>query len=340
MKRRVLLACSLCSLLLATVFGGAIHAQQGGFSVQVTPSPIVVSLQPGVQKTVELKIRNTAAQQEELKMGMRTFSFDTTTGQVQLQDEPPKEVADWVVFENPIFTVAAGEWFTQRITFSPPQTAGFAYSFAITVGRSQPQTQTGGKAAIEGSVAVFTLLNIDRPDASRKLEIVRISSQKKLYEYLPSTFTVRIKNSGNTIVRPGGNVYIQRTESSTAPLSVLPLNDAGSYILPNTEREVSMTWSDGFPVYKTVDGKQKLAWNWGDLQKLRIGKFSAKAIVVYNDGQRDVPVEAVVTFWVFPWKLAVIVLVISALIVVGVVTIIKKIVQKTHSSKKSHENKD
>lgn len=337
MIKRVFVASSVCMLLVSAVFGGRATAQQSGFSVQVTPSPIIETLQPGVQKTVELKIRNTATQAEELKMGLRSFTFDTATGQVQLHDEPPTEIADWIVFENPVFKVAAGEWFTQRITFNPPQAAGFAYSFAVTVGRSQPQTQTEGKAAIEGSVAVFTLLNVDRPGASRKLDIVSFSSQKKLYEYLPANFTVRIKNSGNTIVRPAGNVYIQRTANSTDPLSVLPLNEAGSYTLPSTERDVSMVWTDGFPVHQTVDGKQKLVWNWGNLQKLRIGKFTAKAIVVYNDGQRDIPVEAVVTFWVLPWKFMLVGLLIGALLVVGIVTIIKKILQKARKPKKSHE---
>ena len=214
MIRKIFTLSLLFALIMPTIFGAGVSAQQGGFSVQVSPSPITETLQPGVTRTVELKIRNTGLQNEEYKMGMRSFTFDNATGEVQLKDEPPKEISDWVTFERPVFTVAAGEWFTQRITFAPPVTAGFAYSFAITVGRSKPQTQTEGKAAIEGSVAVFTLLNIDRPDATRKLGIVSLSSQKKLYEYLPANFTVRIKNSGNTIVRPGGNVYIQRTENS------------------------------------------------------------------------------------------------------------------------------
>lgn len=337
MIKRVFAVSSLCLLLLTAVFSASTFAQQGGFSVQVTPSPIVESLQPGVQKTVELKIRNTSTQNEELKMGLRSFTFDSASGEVKLQDEPQKEVVDWVSFENPVFRVNAGEWFTQRITFSPPKTAGFSYSFAITVGRSQPQTQTGGKAAIEGSVAVFTLLNVERPDATRKLEIVTVSSQKKLYEYLPATFTVRLKNSGNTIVKPAGNVYIQRSDTSTDPLSVLPLNEAGSYILPGSEREVSMQWKDGFPVYESVDGKQNLVWDWGNVQKFRIGKFSAKTIMVYNDGQRDIPVEAVVTFWVFPWKMVLVLVIIGGIIIVGIVTIIKKIVQKAHKPKKAHE---
>lgn len=337
MIKKIFTISFIAVLLMPAFFANNAKAQQSGFSVQVTPSPIVETLQPGVQKTIELKIRNTGTQVEEYKMGLRSFTFEDKTGQVLLKDEPPKEVADWVSFKDPIFRIAAGEWFTQRITFSPPTTAGFAYSFAITVARSQPQTQTEGKAAIEGSVAIFTLLSIDRPGATRKLEIVSFSSQKKLYEYLPATFTLRLKNSGNTIVKPGGNVYIQHTENSADPLSVLPLNDTGAYILPGSERTVSMQWKDGFPVYVVVDNKQSLTWDWGTAQKLRIGRFTAKAIVVYNDGQRDIPIETAVSFWVIPWKFIIVAVLFIGILAVGIITIIKKVVQKARKPKKAHE---
>ena len=324
-------------LFFAYAVGAPAQAQQSGFSVQVSPSPIYETIQPGTSKTIELKIRNTAAQTEQLKMGMRSFTVESTTREVKLQDDPPKDVIGWVNFENPVFTVAAGEWFTQRIQLAPPADVGFAYSFAITVSRANPQTNTDGKAAIEGSVAVFTLLNVERADATRKLETVTFSSKNKLYEYLPATLTLRLKNSGNTIVRPGGNIYIQRAENSTQPISVLPVNESGAYFLPSTEREVTVKWEDGFPVYKTTDQGTKLVWDWGDLQKLRIGKYTAKAIVVYNDGQRDIPIETAVSFWVFPWKIALVSLVFLTLLIVGVVTIIKKVVVKVRTSKNKHE---
>ncbi|MDR3583243.1 MAG: hypothetical protein P4L62_02705, partial [Candidatus Pacebacteria bacterium] len=48
---------------------------------------------------------------------------------------------------------------------------------------------------------------------------------------------------------------------------------------------------------------QELKWNFADASKLRWGKYTAKLVLVYDNGQRDVPIEGEVSFWVVPWRL-------------------------------------
>ncbi len=61
---------------------------------------------------------------------------------------------------------------------------------------------------------------------------------------------------------------------------------------------------DEKPVYKS-DGspKSKLTWDFSQISKLRFGKYTAKLLLVYNDGKHDIPVEREVTFWVMPWRI-------------------------------------
>ena len=328
MGRKLLLGIATFALLFG-VAGRSLHAhaQSGGFALQVTPSPIVETIEPGTTKTVELKIRNQNTQSETLKMGLRAFTINSSTGEVELKNDEPQDVVGWVSFANPVFTVSAGEWYTQKITFAVPANAGFTYSFAITISRNAPTKEQGGKTSIEGSVAVFALLSTNRPDALRKLEIASFSSKKKVYDYLPASFTLQLKNSGNTIIQPGGNIYIQRTSNSAAPLATMPVNEKSAYILPNVTRSMQAEWSAGFPVYKTVDaqtGKKKLTWDWSTLQNFRIGHYVAKAVVIYNDGNRDVPTQAEIDFWVIPWKIISIAVVALGLVTVGIVTIVRK----------------
>ncbi|MFO0882163.1 MAG: hypothetical protein U0491_01820 [Candidatus Saccharimonadales bacterium] len=47
--------------------------QQGNFSLQVTPSPLVVSIKPGDTSTTELKIRNNGDKAEYLKIEPEKF---------------------------------------------------------------------------------------------------------------------------------------------------------------------------------------------------------------------------------------------------------------------------
>lgn len=322
----------------AGVFSGVGSAQSiGGFALQVTPSPIVETIEPGRTKVVELKIRNQNTQKETLKMGMRDFSIDNATGEVTLENTEPSDVKGWVTFADPLFEVNAGEWFTQKITIAVPANAGFTYAFALTVSRANPTKEQGGKTAIEGSVAVFTLLSTNRPDATRKLDVVSFKSPKKVYEYLPATFTLQLKNSGNTIIQPAGNVYIQRSSDSKNPLQVVAVNEKSAYILPDVTRSLTVEWSKGFPVYKTnEEGKKSLVWDWSTLQNFRIGHYVAKAVVIYNDGTRDIPTIAEIDFWVIPWKMLLGLLFVIVLLVIGVVTIIRK-TMRVVKKKQPHE---
>jgi hypothetical protein len=174
-------------------------------------------------------------------------------------------------------------------------------------------------------VAVFTLINVDRPDAKAELNVDNFTSSKKVYEYLPATLSVRFRNTGNTILQPAGNIFMQRTASSKKPMATLVVNPKGSYILPGTTRTLAATWSDGFPVYATdANGAPtgKVIWNWANMSHLRIGRYTASLVAVYNENGRDVPVTGTVTFWVIPWKillvlLLVVLLVLFALFIIG-----------------------
>lgn len=336
---------ALLVVLLVSMFGARSVAQSKSFSIQVSPSPIIETVSPGVTKNVELKIRNQSDQSEKLKIGLRSFSVNPENAEVTLNDAEPEDVKDWVSFKDPEFEVAAGQWFTQVITLRVPSDAGFSYSFAFYISRANTEVQQTATAQIEGSVAVFTLLTVDRPDAVKKIDLGELSIEKKVYEYLPTTFKVSLKNTGNTLVQPGGNIYIQRSLASTEPIAVLSVNEANSYMLPGVTRSYTSSWNEGFPVYVTnaETQKKKLEWDFGKIQNFRIGKYVAKVIVIYNDGQRDVPIEAFIEFWVIPWKLLLGVLLIVVLLITGVVTLLKKgiLTAKKHKKephvKPSHE---
>lgn len=344
-KRWLLALPMAVGVFLIALTPSLVHAQTNndeGFSLQVTPSPLVATVKPGMSTTLEMNIRNTNTKAQKLKMGLRTFSVDENSGQVNLGDSEPSDAKDFVHFANPTFNIEAGAIFTQKITIDTPKNAGFTYTFAITISRSDSNVdQTSNGTKIKGTVAVFTLLNVDRPGSVRKFELSNFTVGRRVYEFLPATFSVKLKNTGNTLVQPKGNFYIQRTSNDQNPLMVLPLNEANGYILPGASRTFNAVWADGFPHYETQSGdtnstKKHLLWNWGDLSKLRFGKYTAKVVAVYDDGQRDVPVTAEVSFWIIPWRIILGILFVLTLIIVGVVTIIRK---TTKLAKKARHKK-
>ena len=132
---------------------------------------------------------------------------------------------------------------------------------------------------------------------------------------------------------PHGNVFIMSGKKQVASLD---LNDAQGNILPNSSRVFPLEWDDGFPHFEKVseDGKVKmdknnkpvmhLVWSNGGAGSsevtphLRFGKYTAKLFAGYDDGVRDVPLEASVDFWVIPWRFLLVLLLVIVLIGAGV----------------------
>lgn len=304
----------------------------GNFNLQVSPSPLVATVKPGVKSHIELKVHNQGTGTEYLQIEPRNFTFDSKTGKVNLEDTISPTFSKWISFSAQKFTVLSDQTFTEQVILNVPKDAGFSYSFALVVSRQNNPTPQAGSRAVNGSLAVFSLINIDRPGATSNLKITDFSTSKKVYDYLPATISIRFENTGNTITQPSGNIFIERGGHSAAPLATLDVNPTQGYILSGTQRTVTASWSDGFPVYKTTtdsSGKttKHLVWNWGDLSKLRIGRYTAHLVAVYNQGGRDVPIEGTVSFWVIPWKILLVALLVVLLILFAVFMMVRSIIR-------------
>lgn len=299
------------------------------FGLLVYPSPLVETIKPGESKTIELKVKNTGTGTERLRIQPREFDVDKKTGSVKMMDSEPPLIKEWITFGSPVFTIGPGKTFTQKITVNLPKDTGFSYSFSLAINRVNMNDEVETGANFKGTVAVFALINVDRPGATRKIEINDLKTKQAVYEYLPTEFDVTFRNTGNTIVQPAGSIFIQRGSNDKVPISEIPLNAGRGYLLPDRPRTLTAKWEDGFPAYKTtkgVDGKesQELVWDWSKIMDFRIGLYTAKVVGVYNDGQRDVPIEREVTFWVIPWRIILGALLVLTIFGVGVYVILRK----------------
>ncbi|HET6746617.1 MAG TPA: hypothetical protein VFH06_00745 [Candidatus Saccharimonadales bacterium] len=316
-----------------------VAAADGEFYLQVSPSPLVVTIKPGQTMSYELKVRNAGSAPEKLKIAPRSFSIDNNSGQVSFDDtKKPSEIGDWTSFSAPNFTVQPGEWFTEKVTLAIPKEAGFSYSFALVITRQDEPAPTGAQRELKGSVAVFALVNIDKPGATRTLELGSITTDRSFYEYLPATINVQLRNTGNSIVRPAGNVFIQRGSNDANPISALPVNKNEGYILPGSVRTLAIDWNDGFPGVKSSTNAEgthtESDWSTVDLSKLRIGYYTAKLVAIYNDGQRDIPITGEVGFWIIPWKIILGIFLVVALTGFGLWSVVYKVFRSRRHKKR------
>jgi len=314
-------------LLTLFLFPTLVSAQDGSLRIVTSPLPISLVAEPGTTVSTELKVKNAGTEAETLKIDILKFNAYEDTGKPALHDlEPTDEFAKWVTFSEPSFTVLPEEWKTVTATFNVPKEASFGYYYAFVFTRASEQADLAPQeTAVVGGTATLVLLEARVPDAKREITVTEFKTDKTVYEFLPVNFTVSLKNSGNVHVAPRGNIFLSQGDDKD--IALLELNPGKGSILPESSRVFEADWNDGFPVYEeriengqvVLDelGQQtyRLVWNFENASHLRIGKYTAKMLLVYDDGTRDIPIEGVVSFWVMPWRLIALAVLNFALIV-------------------------
>lgn len=332
----VLILAGGCAVL-QTAPAQAVTADDG-FNVITSPLPIKLATTPGKTVETELRIKNLRTQPEVIKVGLMKFGASGESGQPDLADLSSKDTyASWVHFSPAQFTAEPNVWKTVKMTINVPPEASLGYYLAVTFSRAS-QSKEKSASSVKGAVATLVLLDTKTGNEKFELQLVNFSTERGLYEYLPATFKVKVRNSGNIHIAPGGNIFIER---GGKPVDTLNFNSAGGSVLPNSNRIFTIPWDNGFPLYKDrlVNGKpvpdekarpkQDLTWNFSQANKFRIGHYSAKLLVVYDNGKQDVPLEATVGFWVLPWKLLLAGAVLVALIGFGIFAFARSVIRKT-----------
>lgn len=314
-------------------------APKEGFNILTSPLPIKLITEPNNTVTAELRVKNQGSEPETIKVGLMKFGATGEIGQPNLFDLTAKDTyAKWIHFEPSEFVAQPGVWVTVKMTINVPKDASLGYYLAVTFGRASQPGQKGTN--VKGAAATLVLLEVKTPNEKRDLKLLDFSTDHKLYEYLPTTFRVRVKNAGNIYLAPAGNIFIQR---GSKPVTTIVFNEAGGSVLPASNRQYKVQWKSGFPLYvdRLVDGKpvydksgeakQDLKWDFTKVNKFRFGHYNAKLLLVYFNGKNDIPLEATLGFWVIPWKIILVLLVVFGLIGFGIFTVLRSFFRKARS---------
>lgn len=289
------------------------------FKLTLSPVFLNAATNPGEAVTSNIKVTNGGSTETTLTVGVMKFRAFDDSGRPELLDmEPNDEYAKWISFSPSELTLAPGRSAQVAVTFAPPKEAALGYYYAVTFRRAgAPPAPIGQETQLLGTAAVLALLEVKSPDTARNLAAVKFSTDRRWYDFLPVKFNVTLQNTGNIHLAPRGNIFIDK--GARTDLAVLDINKAYGNILPGASRSFTTDWTDGFPVRQ--DGK--LRWNLSDLPKLRWGKYTAHLVMVYDNGQQDVPVEAAISFWVIPWQIILAALGVILLLYLGLRSIFK-----------------
>ncbi len=319
MKSTKILAALCGVVVLGTLLVPHTAYAEEAFNIVTSPLPINLQAKPGTTITTNIRVKNGSTATEKLKVNLMKFSAYGEEGKPSILDRGSgDDYFDWVSFSPQFFDAAPNEWITIKMTIKLPKTAAFGYYYAAVISRaSKPQATNSKQNILVGSTAVLVLVDAQVTGAKRTANITSFKADKKFYEFLPTTFSVKIHNSGNVHLIPTGNIFINRGSKKVATLDV---NSIAGNVLPGSNRIFSAVWKDGFPLYaaKEENGKvvldkndkplSSLRWDFSQASHLKFGHYTAHLILAYDNGTSDVPIEATVGFWVIPVRVILLVI--------------------------------
>jgi hypothetical protein len=308
-----------------------------GFKLTVSPPVLDLQTQAGQPVTAEIKVKSFSQEPEDIRVSLMKFvASDTGDKPKLLELEPTDLFPQWVSFSEDRFILQPETWKSINLTYNPPVTAPPGQYFTIVFNREREVEMPGGAVA-KGAAAILVLSQVNSSRVHRQLDLALLDGNRlgfktarQIYEFLPVEFQTTLTNAGNVHELIKGNIFVHWNTGRRRDIDILEVNPEKSFTLPQTTRTFISTWTNGFPIWETQfddagnpvldkHGRptKKLKWDLSKLTSFRIGKYSATLILIYNDGTKDIPIEAETSFWVIPWRILLVLLIVCILLFFG-----------------------
>ena len=300
------------TLFLLTSYASA----QTPSNYDVTVSPVFFDLSANPESSVSdrIRFRNNTNSPLPIRIEVKKLTGDVN-GDLTLKNDNSDNSMSWIKFKYITFVAKPLEWTDVPFTIDIPKDAAYGYYYAVTFKQddASPLAKTGAK--ISGAAAVPILLNVRKEGAKFEGKFIDFKVDQGWYEYPPVKILATFENTGNVHIRPHGNIFIK--DSFGRQVAVLNLNSTQGAILPDTRKTFENIWDDSFitvepkmqagQVILDKNGKPKteLKIRWDKILDLRIGRYTATALVVISTDNKDIPFQSEVSFFVFPWKVVI-----------------------------------
>jgi len=268
----------IIGITLGLILFNIVFAQDTGQGLSISPLTFELTANPGDVLTNKLKVYNPSSSAIIVKMEAEDFKAVGETGKVVVAPEEniTYSLKRWVRIEPAEFTLEPKEQKFVDFIIEVPGNAepGGKYgSVLATTGGVMGDKLTG--TTIAQKVGALLLLTISGP-VQESLTVKEFSAPHFL-EYGPVPFLIRFENIGTVHVRPRGFVTITDWRGKKVADVEFPQMN----VIPNAVRKVEAKWDC----------------------KWLFGRYTATLVGSY--GTANLPFEPpVLTFWVFPWKIA------------------------------------
>lgn len=261
------------------------NAQVANRKITIVPPSISLSANPGDSKEGILKVINESDESLSFTASTQDFIVTDTIGTPNFvpQGTFAKQfsAAAWIGVVPDNFTIAPHDSIALHYYMQIPKNArpGGHYAGVLYTPVQSLSSKTTGPAV---QTQIGTLFSVDiAGNIHEEATITKFMAEHGFYEYGPVSILTQIKNLGDLHIKPLASIVI--TDMLGRRVGVIPLDQHN--IFPLAARD-----------YVNIFG-----------QKWMIGPFTATLAGSFGrDG--NLPLAASMTFWVFPWKVAIVIL--------------------------------
>ena len=268
------------------------RADESSLSVTVTPPLFQLSIGPGESWTSDLKIVNNnsyAVTYYAQVMDMQASGEDGQSKFIPLVDEandPTLQtyaLAGWVTIPPAPISVPPGASADLPFTVAIPQNAEPGGHYAAILVGTQPGGLNASGTLMKVSSYVSSLLFVNiKGNVVESGRIREFLTSQELYQTPQADFSLRFENTGNTHVRPQGDITIYNMwgkQRGQVLINQAADNEFGN-VLPSSIRRFEFQWQ-------------------GDDNPFDIGLYSAVVTLAYGQESKQ-SATATTYFWVVP----------------------------------------
>jgi hypothetical protein len=169
------------------------------------------------------------------------------------------------------------------------------FSTTPTTAKDQSSVGVAAKTGI-----IFLIRIAGEVNEGAKIESFTVNN--KFISALPAMMSLRIRNTGSVHIRPIGTLTIRNMWGGI--VAKVPANPKNSAVLPSSIRRMDTWWAKSLDFPKNQGFIEGLANEW---RNFALGKYTAMVDVKYGTKNQQLNTETV-SFWVFPWRMALILL--------------------------------
>ncbi len=274
-------------------------------ALTISPARLEITGDPGTVISGEFTLINEQEETKTFYSSAQNFEAKGDSGTPSFTSSS-EGLSSWIKLESQV-VLSKGEKVVVPFTITIPKNADAGGHFAAIFLSTQPNNPDGGQVSVGAKIGTLILLRVSG-DIIEGGGVSNFSTTNGRFWFtsLPISLSYKFKNTGNDRVNPYGDITIL----DTVPLTVasLPANPGQGNVLPGSARRFDVVWGTipATPLKTDFFSQAKY-----ELSHFAFGFYTAQLNLKYGNSGTAFASK---TFFVFPWQLSLIVLILSLLL--------------------------